>query len=232
MGSTEVILVENDIDLRHRLVESLTEQGINTTGVGSALEFYQKLSKQTFDVAVLEIGLPDHSGFSIVEYLKKESLLGVIILSTSQSSQDKIKAYELGADLYISKPVDSRELFLAISNLVARLTVSTQMTEDAGEAWVVDKESWRITAPCSYSVGLSAKEITFVSLLGEQAGSTIMRKTLLNALGYPNNQHGNRALESMVLRLRKKLSGCESGQIPVKTVHGAGYMFSFSLIMN
>jgi two-component system, OmpR family, response regulator len=229
--STQVILVEDDIDLRFILVENLTRQGVNTMGVGSAVEFYQKLSKHNYDVAILDIGLPDHSGFTIVEYLKAETGLGVIVLSASDHPQDKIKAYELGADLYITKPVDNRELFLAIKNLVTRLNQSEQNQNEANEAWVVDKESWRITAPCSYRVDLSAKEMTFVSLLGEQAGSTVTRMTLLSALGYPNNQHGNRALESMVLRLRKKLAGCESGQIPVKTVHGAGYMFSFPLII-
>lgn len=230
--STQIILVEDDVDLRYILEEHLTKQGVHTTGAGSALEFYQKLSKRQFDVAVLDLGLPDHSGFSIVEYLKNETQLGIIVLSGSVSAEDKIKAYKLGSDLYMTKPVDGRELYFAIQNLVSRLNITEQAEPDSSEAWVVDKESWSITAPCNYSVDLSAKEMRFVSLLGEQAGSTVMRKNLLSALGYPNNQHGNRALESMVLRLRKKLAGCESGQIPVKTVHGAGYMFSFPLIIN
>ena len=232
MRSIYAILVEDDIDLRHILVENLSRQGITAVGVSSALEFYQKLPKYNFDVAIIDPDLPDYSGLSIAQYLRKETQLGVIVYSDSDSAQDKVKAYESGADLYIVKPVDSRELSLAVMNLIARIHQNANQADDKNQTWLVDKESWRIVAPCNYSVELSAKEMIFVGLLGEKAGSTVSRSHLLDALSYPNNQHGNRALESMVLRLRKKLSGCESGHMPVKTVHGVGYMFSFPLVIS
>ena len=232
-----VVLAESDAQARALLIEKFDQHGVAVVGVGSAVEFYQQLAKQTFDVAIVDVSLPDHSGFSIVEYLNKETQLGIIILSNSNSISDRVIGYEAGADSYLTKPIDGQELIFAVRNLAARLerfnpaSNTTDTATESGPTWRLNEETWQLTAPCNYCCELSSKEMIFIKLLSEKTGVAIKRSVLLNVLGYPNNQHGGRALESMVLRLRKKLSACASGQVPVKTVHSVGYMFSSALVL-
>jgi two-component system OmpR family response regulator len=234
-----VAIIEGDDLLRASLLESLANENIKVIGASCAVEFYQKIANQSLDIVVVDINLPDLSGFNIIEYLRENTSMGLVVLTDNDSAENKIKSYQLGADLFITKPVATQELMLACTNLANRIAsasnvivplkvaVEEKMIEQP--CWVLNLEDWRMTAPCGYICDLSSKEMIFVNHLAENLKKVVKRNDLFNALDYPNNHYGNRALESMILRLRKKLSDNEMGQMPIKTVHGIGYVFSSPL---
>lgn len=115
-----VIIVEDDRDLRESLVEYLSLDGHDVTGVGSALEFYQALASSTFMIAVMDIGLPDQCGYVMAEFVRRNTPMGIIILTARSSIEDRVNGYRAGGDLYLVKPVDCRELSAAITSLAER----------------------------------------------------------------------------------------------------------------
>ena len=114
--STRVIIVEDDQDLRESLVEFLNLAGHDVSGVGSGLEFYQAIAASSFAIAVVDVGLPDQCGYVITEYIRKNPAMGVIMLTARDAIEDRVRGYDAGADLYMVKPVDSRELGAAITS--------------------------------------------------------------------------------------------------------------------
>ncbi|MGX1101546.1 response regulator transcription factor [Amorphus sp. MBR-141] len=109
-----VVLVEDDDDLRSSLGECLQLLGHMTTGAQNAVELYQLIAMQSFDVAVVDINLPYYDGFSIVEYLCSNADLRIIIASVRGDLSDRVRGYQSGADIYMTKPVDPEELAAAI----------------------------------------------------------------------------------------------------------------------
>ena len=121
MSDVNVILVEDDIDLRDSLVEMLELSGFYTEGVGSAQEFYQALNTVRYDVAVIDLGLPDQSGLKVVEFLRDKTNMGIIILTARTSLNDRILGYDCGADHFFSKPVDTSNSLLQFAIFIVGL---------------------------------------------------------------------------------------------------------------
>lgn len=229
-----IILVEDDQELREVMVEYLTMQGYRIVAVGTAREFYRLIDEGHYSLAILDIGLPDQEGLVLAEYVRKNTDMRIIILTARVSPEDRIAGYEAGADNYMVKPVDVKELALTIGNLFSRIesanpTGATPLTM-AGTAadlteeplWRLDRNDWSIHTPHSDRLSLTAKEYDFMKIMARHTEEVVPRQEILRLLGYPSNPYGNRALESMLYRLRQKIevSGCP---FPVKTYRGVGY---------
>lgn len=231
MEKTRVIIVEDDKDHSSLVREALEQENFETYEVASSVEFFQSLLNSSFDILILDIGLPDFSGFSILDYLQKNKLhnnMGIVVLTAYGSSEDRIRGYELGADIYMLKPVDVKELCFAVINLANRLTAYEPSGKEI-KSWSLDKINWLLSSPDGSSCKLSAKEVELLTQLSLAKGEVVNKYTLGSALGYLDNEHGKRALESAVLRLRRKLAQTGCSNVPIKTVHGVGYTFSSAL---
>jgi len=223
-----IILVEDDLELQSSLLEYLKLTGLNAVGAESAIKFYQLLNAGEFDIAIVDIGLPDQSGFEIAQYLRQNSNIGIIILTAKGSTEDRIQGYNSGCDLYFVKPVDCQELTAAIQSLYDRLNSKTEFrSEQNSAAWFLDATNWTMTPPAGKPFTLTGKELQFLSLLIDNNGNPVDRNELMLALGYDVNQYENRALDALVRRLRKKLAEADGdNKDPIKTIHAVGYCFS------
>lgn len=225
-----VILVEDDNDLREMLQAELQLSGLNVDTAENALQCYKKLATNTPIVVVLDIGLPDESGLEVARYIKQKTELGLIILTALGSDKDRIEGYSAGADNYFVKPTSADELAIAIKNLAQRLAPNTH--EDTIQAWHFDTINWSLSSPGGKQCTLSGKEKCFIDLVSDSGEAPITRTTLLENLNYPNNEYGQHALETLVLRLRQKILKACGGAIPLKTIRGVGYQFTARLIMD
>lgn len=228
MNEINVILVEDDNSFRTCLSELLELSGISTKGVGCAMEFYQAINAGAYDVAIIDIGLPDQSGLRIVEFLRENSNVGIILLSGHAQASDRVEGYNCGADHYFVKPVETSELVGAIRNLHERLLSippDDKHESDIGE-WSLDKISWILTSPEGRQVNMTAKEMTFMAALMNCAGENVSRQTLNEMLDYQSSEYGNRSMDAMVRRLRKKSAQELQEHLPVQTIHAIGYCFS------
>lgn len=222
-----VILVEDDTDLRNMLVDELKYEGIEVDSVGSSIELYQTLIQNQYHIALLDVGLPDQSGLEVAQYLRDKTQLGIIMLTAMGTEQDRISGYRAGADLYFVKPVDCNELAAAINNLYARLYSQTIQNNADPLEWHLNSQTWELTSPNKVTLKLTTKEIGFLEVLVNSDEDVVSRNTLLTELNYNADGHyGNKALEVMVNRLRKKIRDVTQGEAPIKTIHAVGYYFS------
>jgi DNA-binding response OmpR family regulator len=222
-----IIVVEDDDEFRQLLVRNLVVSGYAVKGVASALEFYKEIGKEEFDLAILDIGLPDQNGYILADYLRKNTAMRIVILSARSMIEERLDGYKSGADVYLVKPVDFRELNASIENLLKRRELREPAEEadtvTEGQSWKLVQCEWALYTPSGEKVKLTTKEYEFLSCLSMQESRIATRLQLLKLLEYPNNQYGGRALESLVHRLRRKIS--ETEESPIRTAHGTGYCF-------
>lgn len=234
MNGARVIVVEDNRDLRESTVEYLKLAGHDVTGVGSCLEFYRAIAESSYAIAVVDVGLPDQCGFLLAEYMRKNTAMGIIILTARDAVEDRVRGYDAGADLYLVKPVDCRELAAAITSLAMRLgdRPPAPARAVASDSWHLDRRTWHLVPPSGPAILLTAKEMQFVECLAAKAGKPVGRDTPLAALGYRDDEYANRALDSLVRRLRRKIEEHVRMPLPIKTVHAVGYCFSGSIVIS
>jgi len=231
----KVIVVEDDNDFRESMVEFLELNGLDVTGVESALEFYQSISRQSFEVVILDIGLPDQNGLVLAEYVRNNSDMRIIMLTAQSSLESKISAYQAGADIYLVKPVDFSELSASIYSILGRLKSNQSIPHSLHKdepvpnekrlQWRLVRSNWTLCSPTEEEIKLTSKEFDLIERLAVSANTVVIRQDLLTALAYENNEYGNRSLDALVHRLRLKKNGLKFS-LPIKTVHGSGYCFS------
>ncbi len=224
----KIIVVEDDPLFLESLVDYLKLQNYEVTGVRSALGLYKMIAREPFAVAILDLTLPDQDGLVITKYLKINTDSRIILLTTSSSTVDMIEGYNAGADICFVKPIDCRVLVAAVYNIVQRLEVcylcsfKKEPTLHAG-IWTLASDEWLLITPEGNKLHLTSKEYAFLNCLAEAPQGIVSRNSLLTILGYEHNDCGNRSLESLVYRLRKKIS--PKLDTPIKTANGSGYTF-------
>lgn len=236
----QIIVVEDDRDFRESMVEYLLLAGYDVTGVGSALEFYQAIARDSFLLAILDIGLPDQDGFVLAEYIRKNSDMRIVMLTAQSSLDSKITAYRSGADTYLVKPIDFAELAASLDSMLGRLnsksaddeqpTPIAPLHEGKTGHWRLLRSEHALFAPNSNMTSLTAKEFDLLEQLAASPKTVVERRTLLQTLVYDDDDLGNRALDALIHRLRRKKEDLDL-MIPVKTVHGSGYSFSELIVI-
>jgi DNA-binding response OmpR family regulator len=222
-----VLFVEDDIDLRDSVAESLEDEGIAVDPAGSATEFYARLKGGRYDVAVIDLGLPDGRGRDIAARVRATTDMGVVIMTARGQLRDRIDGYESGADAYLVKPVDVRELALVIRRLAERTAPARARPHAA--AWTYDPLGSTLTDADGRRVELTTNENRFIGALVDRQGEEVSRDAIFEALGYrADNETSAGNLEALVRRLRLKISERTGARAPVRTVHGFGYAFAAS----
>ncbi len=120
-GRPGILLVDDDVDLREAVGDYLRLAGFAVTGVATAAEFYRKLAAAEFELAMIDLGLPDQDGVSIASFVAERTTMGVIVFTGRRDTASRLSALRAGADLYFIKPVDSIELAAAARNLLRRV---------------------------------------------------------------------------------------------------------------
>ncbi len=204
-------------------------RGNTCDGGGYAKEFYLRLGQASFDVAILDIGLPDQSGFVLADYLRQNTDSGIIILTAHSAIQEKVQGYAAGADLYLVKPVDMEGLSAAIKSMALRRTGNLDEPRASPNLWLLDRSAWRLISPSGTSIMLTGKEYTFLSLLALADRKQLGRRELLEAMGYRDDAYVGRALDNIVLRIRNKIRDQTGMDDVIHTFHSVGFCFSAEL---
>jgi DNA-binding response OmpR family regulator len=228
-----VIVVTDQTDLRESLITALNLADLDATGVGSGLQFYRAFTECCYSIAVLDVGLSDQNAYVLAEYVRKNTCMGVVMLSDRTAVEDRIHGYGAGVDIYLPKPVDSRELTAAILRLASRLGRNgcAVARPSAPESWQLVRRTWHLVTPTGSTIALTAKEMQFLACIAEVPGKPVRRDTLFDALGYRDDEYANRAMDSLVRRLRRKVEANCIQPSPIKTIHTQGYCFSAPIVI-
>ncbi len=242
-SNRRMIVVEGEDALRDELVGFLTGQGYTVNGAGSAADFYQLLfTQERCDLVVIDSRLPDQSGLVLTEYVRNNTGTAIIMLHSGDGIDERLACYRSGADICLSKPVDAREVAAIAGNMFLRressipaqaaLMVSAGETGDAGaDSWKLLRNEWVLTTPKGDAIPLTAKEFDFLLTLVLQSTAIVTRQYILKILGYEANDQGNRALESLIYRLRRKTEALGFG-FPIKTYRGVGYCLAAQIVLS
>ncbi|WP_114953407.1 response regulator transcription factor [Sphingosinicella terrae] len=228
-----VIVVDEDPIAREPLVRSLRQDGFVTDAAECALEFYRGMAMDGYDIAIIDIGLPDENGLQVASWLRSRGDAGIILLGKEESARDRIDGFRSGADLYFAKPVDGDELAEATRSLARRLVRGEPPLHPSPAptpvAWYFDAAQWRLQSPDGKSVKLTATEQAFFQRLVLQPGRAAPRHDLRAELGYREGKAADQSLDALVRRLRRKIERDTGDSAPIQTVHGQGYLFSAPL---
>ncbi len=225
-----IIIAEDDDDLRASFVDYLSQAGHLVKAAADALGFYQQLATQSFDIALLDVNLPQQDGFSIAKHVYENSDMAIIIATGRGEVDDRITGYSSGADVYLVKPVDCAELSAAIDALTRRRakTAGREITP----TWSVDRVRLQLCGPDGRSVDLTRKESQLLELFAANPETIIHKQEMLSALGYDGAKPESRALDVAVSRLRSKVLSSFGQTLPLQTVQNAGYTFVGQISVN
>jgi DNA-binding response OmpR family regulator len=224
------IFLEDDQVLRKSLADFLSLNSISVVDVASVASFRKAIVDGDFDVALIDLGLPDGSGFDVARELRGTGI-GLIIITARSGRTDRLQGYQDGADLFFIKPVDGAELVLAIRNLARRLRraeVVAKGETTLNAVWTFDRAGQRLMAPTGVSIKLSGREAAFVDRLAQAGGETASREELTLALGYREIDIESRRVDAVLRRLRQKARAVDI-ELPVHAVHALGFRFSAKL---
>ena len=186
------------------------------------------------DLILLDLILPDADGLSLAQELRVHSQLGIIILTGKGETVDKIVGLEIGADDYISKPFQNRELLARIRSVLRRLSVpmnnrqehETEATLLQFSGWTLDLATHELTAPEGEKVHLTTNEFRLLSIFVKSSNRVLNRDRIMELLSEREWNPDDRSIDVLVGKLRKKLSGDLKQTEFIKTIRGEGYMFA------
>ncbi len=228
---THILIVEDEPRLRTDLVDFLHLSGLSASGVATARELRETLSGGDIPaVVVLDVGLPDGNGFELAAEIRRGHPCGIIMLTALGDSNDRIRGFDSGADIYLVKDSTLREIEAAIRSLLRRTADLPNTTAD-DEQWVLDNTGWILTAPSQRALTLTAAEFAFMNFLCGRSGEVCHREELVEIMARPRSTFDNRHLDAVVSRLRRKIEARTNLPAPIKVVYGVGYMFTASVVL-
>lgn len=228
-STTNVLIVDDDEVLAGMLVEYLGAEGCNCTHVVSGELALRKLSRESFDIILLDIMMPGMGGIETLKAIRNTCSLPVVMLTARGDDLDRILGLELGADDYLPKPCNPRELLARIRAVVRRSQASEAIPENP--IYVGDLElnpSTRGVIVDGEGIDLTQTEFDLLYLLASRPEQILSKQEISSrVLGKPLSQW-DRSIDVHVSNLRKKL-GQHPGDIPrIKTLRGSGYLYSLA----
>lgn len=229
--SAHVVVVDDEPDIRETLREYLDMQGfrVSTAGDGCAL---RTLVAENDDIAlvVLDINMPGEDGLSLARFLREQTGIAIIMLTAAGETVDRIVGLEMGADDYMVKPFDLREV-LARVRAVLRRGVA-QAAEAASESQrvmlgdrVLDIDAHKLFDPDGAEIPITAMEFDLLKAFAEHPHRVLNRDQLLELAHHRSWEPFDRSIDIRIARLRRKIERDPAKPQVIKTVRGAGYVF-------
>lgn len=223
MEKTQILLVEDDADLGCLLCKYITLQGMKITLAIDTEAAISCLSKQHFDIVVLDVMLPKEDGFSVAEVIKKRfPKLPFLFLTARNQKEDVLKGLGLGADDYIIKPFDADELILRIQNILRRSSSPSKPIEVLTIGSFLFEPSQLKLSSATGALLLTKKESGVLEILAKQPGRIVARQEVLEQLWDSPDFFSGRSLDVYIGRLRKLLE--QDDQIRLESVRGSGFI--------
>lgn len=226
-----ILILDDDLELCELLVDFLTREGFVAQAVHRPEEAFAEVFERSFDLFVIDVMLPVMNGFDVLKHVRSRSRVPIIMLTARGGESDRIRGLELGADDYLPKPFNPRELLARIKAIFRRSEPSLPVS-DAGELLQDGDLKLHLTARKAFrgneELHLTAVEFNLLEHLVRSTGQVLKRRDLaLLILGRPL-EYDDRSLDVHVCNLRKKIGDPSQGG-RIQTIRGVGYVFSPSV---
>jgi len=221
-----VLVVDDDRRLRDLLTRFLGEHGYRITAAANAADASARLANLSFDALVLDVMMPGENGFDFARRLRTTSRVPILMLTARANATDRVTGLEIGADDYLPKPFEPRELLLRLGNIIKRSPLSSSMSEAAARPdfvkfgqfiyWLDRGELRR----GDETVRLTEREREILSLLASRQGEPVSRDELGGGEEGPANE---RTVDVQINRLRRKIERDPADPLLLQTVRSVGY---------
>jgi len=217
----KVLIIEDDPDLLMTLSLYLNKYGIDTECAEDPYIGLSMLTQHNFDLVILDLTLPGMDGLEVIQKIREESDVPVIISSARNDLTDKVIGLERGADDYMPKPYDPRELVTRIKTILRRTNNTSKKNADG--SFMVDKSGHTIKFK-NRTLELTAAEFDILEILINNKNSAISREQLLYDSKHIDDSSSIKNIDVIISRIRNKLSKIDNSKSYIKPVRGVGYM--------
>lgn len=220
----KVLIIDDDVGLSQAVSEYLVKYGFTVECRPTAAEGLDALVRRPADIVLLDVGLPDRSGFEVCKDIRARSEVPVIMFTARGDTTDRIVGLELGADDYLPKPVDPRELVARIQTVLRRVKSDEKLPEHVlnfGDLTI--DTATRSAVFRGKDLGLSTVEFDVLSVMAKNSGRTLAREEIAKLLGIEKSRE--RAIDVTISRLRSRLKEHPEKPKFIRTVWGTGYVF-------
>lgn len=234
---TSLLLVDDEATLREPLAEYLTRQGFVVREAESAAAARTVLVDSTPDLALVDIMMPGEDGLSLCRHLVEARKIPTILLTAKSEAMDRIIGLEIGADDYVPKPFEPRELVARIRSVLRRAgrDAGTAPVDDEHyvyqfEGWELDPLKRRLTDPEGASIAISTAEFRMLKALCDHPRQVLDRDRLLDMVQGREAHLFDRAVDNQVSRLRRKIEVDSRNPELIQTVRGGGYRLAADVV--
>ncbi len=227
-----IVVVDDDPGVCETVRDYLSQEGYRVSVAENGPAMRRILVSDEADLVILDLVMPEEDGLSIARTLRASSDVGIIILTAKGERIDRIIGLEVGADDYIAKPFDLRELLARVRSVLRRAKHSLDVTA-VGEhdtlefaAWSLDRTARRLVSVEGIEVELTTKEFDLLSAFATNADRVLSRDQLLDMVHGREWSPFDRSLDNLISRLRHKIEADPKHPVLIKTVQGVGYVFA------
>lgn len=228
----DVLIVDDEDIVRALLAAQIGQLGVRVDTASSSKALFDKLGSKSFDLIVLDLGLPDEDGLVVLRQLRMTQDIPVLILTSRSESEDRLTGLELGADDYVNKAAPVEEIVLRVRNVLRRSSNSGARSRASAKAVEYRFDGWRLSVDnralydsADRVVDLTRSEFDVLLALIRAGGRILSRDQLIDALASQDEPPSDRMIDSFVSRIRRKMDTRQY----VVTVTGIGYRFAGSL---
>ena len=228
MEATKVLVVDDDPAIREMLADYLGDHGYEVAQAGSGAAMRAEMERVRPAVVLLDIGLPGEDGLTLARFLRERYEVGIIMVTGASDVVDRVAGLEVGADDYIAKPFDPRELRARLKSVLRRLekkdAPKPQGRVSIG-ACLLDLKSRTLSDAKGRDVPITSMEFDLLKALIEHPNQVLSRDQLLTMTRNREWEPFDRSIDIRITRLRRKIEADPAHPQVIKTVRGAGYMY-------
>lgn len=225
-----IIVVEDEPVTRTKLAGYFENEGYRVSEAASGEDMLALLGREDADLVLLDINLPGDDGLFLTRWLRGQSDIGIILVTGRSDDVDRIVGLEMGADDYVTKPFNYRELLARVKNLLRRTTQMRKSGQGGSlirfSGWAFDLKTRRLTSPDGVRVELTRAEYELLVAFVKHPGVVMSRDRLLDNVSHRKWDPNDRTIDVLVRRLRQKIEKNPTLPEFIATAHGEGYLFT------
>src|SRR5688572_2162806 len=233
MSNGRILIVEDDADIREMVAEYLGGQGYEVQQAQSGGDMREAVERNLPDVVLLDVRLPGEDGLTLARYLRERYDVGIIMVTAAGGVVDRVVGLEVGADDYVTKPFDPRELLARLKSVMRRLQsrapAEASVRGDAERIAVgrcfLDVASHRLLDVEGQEVPITSMEYDLLKIFTEHPNKVLTRDQILNLTRNRDWEPFDRSIDIRIARLRRKVEANPGEPQVIRTIRGAGYMF-------
>jgi len=228
MHKAHILIVEDEDVTRFNLRNLFEAEGYDVSEAIDGEAMDEQLKNNQISLVIMDINLPGKNGLLLARELTNNRELGLIFLTGRDSDIDKILGLEIGADDYLTKPFNPRELTIRARNILSRISVNKSEQSSSiitFNGWELDSNSRKMTSPEQETIPIPRGEFRALKLLIDHAGQIVSRQQLIKEMTGRDLRSNDRTVDVTIRRLRKHFESSKETPELINTIHGEGYRF-------